>query len=112
MKPAVAITRRRKHRTHRVITRQAVSNLRLAYDSIGVHLTHHVLRRTPGVPRPATLHHAVLREAPIARRRVRAWRRRRGIVKPLTHDDELGERAGRGHRRLGEGGGRGIWVHR
>ena len=98
--------------THRirVVPRQIASDLRLPHYGVGVHLPHDVLRRATRVPRPASLRYAVLREAPIARRRVRARRRRCGIVEPLAHDDKLRERARGGHSRLGEGGGRGVWV--
>ena len=100
----------RESTTHRVVPRQTASDLRLPHYGVGVHLPHDVLRRATRVPRPASLSYAVLREAPIARRRVRARRRRCGIVEPFAHDDKLRERARGGHRRLGEGGGRGVRV--
>ena len=75
-----------------------------------VHLTHDALRRVTYVPRPPPRRHTMLYKAPIPRRRVRPWRRR-GIVQPLAHDDELRQRARGRHRRLCESGGRGVGVH-
>ena len=91
---------------------QTAPNLRLPHHRVVVHLPHgphHVLSRTTCVPRPASLRHAVLCEAPIARRRVWAWRRQCSLVQPLTHN-ELRERLRGGHGRLGEGGGRRVRV--
>src|SRR6266850_8013680 len=95
--------------TYRVISRQTTPALRLAHHRVRVHLPYHVLRRATRVTRPASLRHAVLRKAPITRRRVWVWwRRRRGLLQRFAHDDERRKRTRGGHPHLGEDGGRSV----